>query len=186
VCQAVRAPGSKVTLAHETRAGAAAVFSGSSRTTPVKYSAGPFWDGWVPARFSSIVFSEIDAYTLSHLAAVLPFSRLLARLRILSAMAIGSMVPDFGYLLPIHPLRVETHSAVSLFTFSLPLGLLTYWIFQRWMKTPLFAVLPDSVYLRWRPFLAPAALNNPRQWLRGCGRRAGGCGDSSCLGRLYP
>jgi hypothetical protein len=108
-------------------------------------------------------------YTLSHLAAVLPFSRLLARLRILSAMAIGSMVPDFGYLLPIHPLRVETHSAVSLFTFSLPLGLLTYWIFQRWMKTPLFAVLPDSVYLRWRPFLAPAALNNPRQWLVAAG-----------------
>jgi hypothetical protein len=61
-------------------------------------------------------------YTLSHVAAVLPLALLLARLRILSAMVIGSMVPDFGYILPIHPLRAVTHSAVSLVTFSLPLG----------------------------------------------------------------
>jgi hypothetical protein len=108
-------------------------------------------------------------YTLSHIAAVLPFSRLLARLRILSAMVIGSMVPDFGYLLPIHPAREQTHSAVSLLTFSVPLGLLSYWIFQRWIKTPLFTLLPDSTYLRWRPFAAPAALNNPRQWLLAAG-----------------
>ncbi|HEY6458411.1 MAG TPA: DUF4184 family protein [Steroidobacteraceae bacterium] len=108
-------------------------------------------------------------YTLSHVAAVLPFSRLLARLRILSAVVIGSMVPDFGYLLPIHPPRATTHSAVSLVTFSLPLGLLSYWIFQRWMKVPLLNLLSDSAYLRWRPFSAPAALSNPRQWLLAAG-----------------
>jgi Domain of unknown function (DUF4184) len=108
-------------------------------------------------------------YTLSHVAAVLPFSRLLARLRILSATVIGSMVPDFGYLLPIHPPRVVTHSAVSLLTFSLPLGLLSYWIFQCWIKVPLFNLLPDPAYLRWRPFAAPAALNNPRQWFLAVG-----------------
>lgn len=108
-------------------------------------------------------------YTLSHVAAVLPFSRLLARLRILSAMVIGSMVPDFGYLLPIHPLRPATHSAVSLVTFSLPVGLLSYWIFQRWLKLPLFNLLPDQAYLRWRPFSAPAALNSARQWLLAAG-----------------
>ena len=108
-------------------------------------------------------------YTLSHIAAVLPFSRLLARLRILSAMVIGSMVPDFGYFLPIHPSRVVTHSAVSLLTFSLPVGLTSYWIFQRWMKLPLFNLLPDAAYLRWRPFSAPAALRNPRQWLVAAG-----------------
>lgn len=108
-------------------------------------------------------------YTLSHVAAVLPFSRLLARLRILSAMVIGSMVPDFGYFLPIHPPRVVTHSAVSLLTFSLPLGLLSYWIFQRWLKVPLFNLLPDPAYLRWRPFAVPAALSDPRQWLLAAG-----------------
>jgi hypothetical protein len=36
VCQALRAPGSKVTLAQETRAGGGGAFSGSIRTTPVK------------------------------------------------------------------------------------------------------------------------------------------------------
>ena len=108
-------------------------------------------------------------YTLSHVAAVLPLARLLARLRILSAMVVGSMVPDFGYILPIHPLRTATHSAVSLVTFSLPLGLLSYWLFQRWMKVPLFNLLPDPAYLRWRPFAAPAESNSPRQWLLAAG-----------------
>jgi Domain of unknown function (DUF4184) len=108
-------------------------------------------------------------YTLSHIAAVLPFSRQLARLRILSAVVIGSMVPDFGHLLPIYPPRVLTHSAVSLLTFSLPVGLLSYWIFQRRMKVPLFNILPDPAYLRWRQFAAPAVLNNARQWLLAAG-----------------
>ena len=36
VCQAVRAPGSKVTFAAATRAGSGGLISGSSRTLPVK------------------------------------------------------------------------------------------------------------------------------------------------------
>jgi Domain of unknown function (DUF4184) len=82
---------------------------------------------------------------------------------------IGSMVPDFGYILPIHPLRAVTHSAVSLVTFSLPLGLLAYWLFQRWMKVPLLNLLPDQAYLRWRPFAAPAVASSPRQWFLAAG-----------------
>ncbi len=113
-------------------------------------------------------------YTLSHAAAVLPFSRWLARLRILSATVIGSMVPDFGYFMPAYPPRVLTHSALSLLTFSLPFGLLIYWIFQRVMKTPLINLLPDAAYLRWRPFAAPAVLSSPLQWLlAACGVLAG-------------
>src|ERR1700761_3704411 len=41
VCQAVRAPGSNVTIAPRTRAGSGASNSGSMRTVPVKYSADP-------------------------------------------------------------------------------------------------------------------------------------------------
>ena len=41
VCQAVRAPGSKVTCAPTARAGSGAVKSGSTRTVPVNQSAGP-------------------------------------------------------------------------------------------------------------------------------------------------
>jgi hypothetical protein len=44
-------------------------------------------------------------------------------------------------------------------------GLLSYWIFQRLMKSPLVSVLPDGAYRRWRPYSAPASWNSPRQWL---------------------
>src|SRR5580658_7810910 len=109
-------------------------------------------------------------YTISHVAVVVPFARLLARLRVLSAVVIGSMVPDFRYLLPDHPSRVETHSAVALVTFCLPVGMLTYWFFQRVMKTPLLSVLPDQAYMRWEPYAAPASLASLWQWvLAACG-----------------
>jgi len=48
VCQAVRAPGSKVTLAPLTRAGFVRSNSGSIRTVQVNQSFGPFADGWEP------------------------------------------------------------------------------------------------------------------------------------------
>jgi hypothetical protein len=104
-------------------------------------------------------------YTLSHVAAVVPFSRLLARFRMLSAVVIGSMVPDFGYLLPKYPPRFETHSAIALVTFCLPMGMLLYWVFQWLMKTPLLSVLPDQAYARWQPYAAPASMASLRQWV---------------------
>src|SRR5215472_18355833 len=55
VCQAVRAPGSNVTLAPRTRAGSGAWNSGSMRTAPVKESGGPLPDGCEPLRLISIV-----------------------------------------------------------------------------------------------------------------------------------
>jgi hypothetical protein len=104
-------------------------------------------------------------YTISHVAVVVPISRLLARMRVLSAVVIGSMVPDFGYLMPIRLARFETHSLRALATFCLPVGIVSYWIFQRLMKTPLVSVLPDQTYMRWRPYSAPASWGSPRQWL---------------------
>src|SRR3954463_7924272 len=54
VCQAVRAPGSNVTLAPPTRAGLGAWNSGSMRTVPETQSAGPLPDGWEPLRLISM------------------------------------------------------------------------------------------------------------------------------------
>src|SRR3954469_14045329 len=50
VCQAERAPGSKVTCPPDTRDGAVAGNIGSPRTAPVKSSADPLADGCEPAR----------------------------------------------------------------------------------------------------------------------------------------
>ena len=68
-------------------------------------------------------------FTISHAAAVLPFSRLLARWQLLSAVVIGAMVPDFGLFFPWRMPRFETHSAAALFTFCLSVGMAIYWVF---------------------------------------------------------
>src|SRR5438477_6201382 len=69
VCHAVRAPGSKVTLAPTARAGAPAANRGSMRTVPVKYSAGPLPEGCEP--FLLISISKLLRY-LTRAAAIVP------------------------------------------------------------------------------------------------------------------
>jgi hypothetical protein len=109
-------------------------------------------------------------FTLSHPAAVLPFARLLARWSILSAVVIGSMVPDFGRFLPWQPARFETHSADALLTFCLPVGLATYWLFQWLIKRPLIELLPPGAYARWRDSIPPAQVSSLKQWaIAACG-----------------
>ena len=104
-------------------------------------------------------------FTISHAAVVLPFSRLLARWRLLSAVVIGAMVPDFGFLFHWRISRFETHSAWGLFTFCLPVGVATYWVFQYFIKAPVLEVLPEGAYARWRQFSSPAQFASVRQWI---------------------
>jgi hypothetical protein len=104
-------------------------------------------------------------FTISHAAAVLPFSRLLARWRLLSAALIGAMVPDFGLFLPWRPTRLETHSIVGLLSFCLPVGLAAYWLFQYLIKTPILELLPEGAYARWRPYASTARIFSVRQWV---------------------
>jgi hypothetical protein len=109
-------------------------------------------------------------FTISHAAVVLPFTRPLARWRVLSATIIGSMVPDFGLLMPWRPGRLETHSAISLLTFCLPVGLATFWVFQQLIKRPVMEVLPDAAYARWRGLAGPADIGSFLQWsIAACG-----------------
>jgi hypothetical protein len=113
-------------------------------------------------------------FTISHAAVVLPFARLLARRQLLSAVVTGAMVPDFGLFFPWRMHRFETHSAMALLTFCLPVGMATYWLFQYLIKRPLIEVLPDGAYARWRPFSAVADFTSIRQWiLAACGILAG-------------
>ena len=70
--------------------------------------------------------------------------------------------------------RVETHSFAALITFCLPVGLITYWVFQLLIKTPVLQVLPEGPYARWRPFAAEANMRSWRQWLLAAGGVLGG------------
>ncbi len=104
-------------------------------------------------------------FTLSHAAVVLPFSRPLARWRLLSAALVGSMIPDSRYFLPWRTQHFETHSAASLITYSLPAGLMVYWLFQYLVKVPMIEMLPEGAYARWAPYESPASIRVLRQWL---------------------
>jgi hypothetical protein len=108
-------------------------------------------------------------FTISHAAAVLPFTRPLARWRLLSAAVIGSMVPDFGWFLPWRPARFETHSVDALLTFCLPVGLASYWLFQLLVRTPIMELLPPGAYARWRWLETPADYRSAKQWIWAAG-----------------
>src|SRR5258707_2092213 len=100
-------------------------------------------------------------FTISHAAVVLPFSRLLARWRLLSAVIVGAMVPDFGLFFPWRMHRVESHSAGALFAFCLPVGMATYWLFLYLIKAPGLGVLPDSAYAPPPPDSSAATVVSP-------------------------
>lgn len=89
-------------------------------------------------------------FTVSHVAAVLPAYRLLSRARLFSAAVIGSMVPDFGLLLPGFIPRGETHSIGALWTFSLPVGMVAFALTVLLIAPALTEVLPDRAYARLR------------------------------------
>src|SRR4029077_18186566 len=69
VCQAVRAPGSNVTMAPVTRAGSLPLNGESMRTLPVNQSAGPWADGWEPilVMFISFVAHDLSDAIISYL-----------------------------------------------------------------------------------------------------------------------
>ena len=61
-------------------------------------------------------------FTVSHAAAVLPIDRWTRHTLPLTALMIGSMAPDFGYVFSYELSRPITHSFLGLFTFSLPVS----------------------------------------------------------------
>lgn len=87
-------------------------------------------------------------FTVSHVAAVLPFHRPLRRLGLISAAAIGAMAPDLDLILPIRLTRAQTHGHWALLTFCLPVGLAAWTLFQALIKPALVEVAPDGVYAR--------------------------------------
>jgi hypothetical protein len=84
-------------------------------------------------------------FTFAHPAAVLPLRKYLGRFGVLSALVIGSMSPDFVYFAPVGIHGSASHSIPGLFWFCIPIGLLIYLAFHRWLKQPLVSLLPHSV-----------------------------------------
>lgn len=79
-------------------------------------------------------------FTLSHVAAVVPFRRVLP----FSALVVGSMVPDLPYFVPRLVNNHFAHGTRGFFIFCLPAGLIALWAFHRFFREPLSALLPIS------------------------------------------
>ena len=80
-------------------------------------------------------------FTLSHPAAAIPFTR---KGLILSALIIGSMMPDAPYFFFKQQYRAVSHSVTGAFFFCLPAGMIALWIFHRVLKLPSLALLPEN------------------------------------------
>jgi len=87
-------------------------------------------------------------FTPAHIAAVLPFRR--SRL-VWSALVVGAMAPDFEYFLRMSPQDRYGHTFPGVFLFTLPLGLLTLWIFHAYVKTQFVELMPDAMSRRLAP-----------------------------------
>ena len=86
-------------------------------------------------------------FTVSHAAAVLPFRRLKL---VWSAFIIGSMAPDFPYILGSVEYRDIGHVFPGILEFTIPASLLALWIFHRILKRPVIGLLPAGMQLRLR------------------------------------
>jgi hypothetical protein len=106
-------------------------------------------------------------FTVSHIAAVIPGYRWFSRAHVFSAAVIGSMVPDFAWLLPsdVGPARWETHSKLGLFTFCLPVGLVAYFLTQWLIRPAVTEVLPDRAFARLQRAQPSASLTQIPSWL---------------------
>jgi hypothetical protein len=82
-------------------------------------------------------------FTFSHPAAVLPIHSRLRSWIPLSALVIGSLVPDAAYYLPMpEHFRQNSHTLLGTFTSSLPVGIVLWLIFY-WLAAPAAFLLPS-------------------------------------------
>jgi hypothetical protein len=95
-------------------------------------------------------------FTASHVIAAVPLRRLLDRRAVVSALVIGTIVPDFRHFVPVIPghAHLPTHFVSALLWFALPVGLVTYFVFERLLRAPAVALLPVFVRQRLGPRLA--------------------------------
>lgn len=87
-------------------------------------------------------------FTFAHPAAVIPIYRRAGRAAVLSALIVGSMVPDFDYIVPLGLGRGFTHSLPGLLLYCLPMGMAIYLAYHVLIKAVVVSLLPRQIRLR--------------------------------------
>jgi uncharacterized protein DUF4184 len=84
-------------------------------------------------------------FTVSHAAAVLPFRKLGL---VWSAFIIGSMAPDFPYIIGNVQYRGFGHRFPGIIWFTIPAALFALWMFHNIIKRPIVGMMPVGVQVR--------------------------------------
>lgn len=100
-------------------------------------------------------------FTVSHAAAVLPLHRWARHHLPLTALMVGSMSPDFGYIFSYEASRALTHSIRGLFVFSLPVGLVVWLFYVAVLEKASITLLSDRWHTR---FAHTAAITLSLVW----------------------
>lgn len=82
--------------------------------------------------------------TPAHAAAAPLLRRLTGGRVALSAIVVGTMAPDFEYLVRLNTHRTIGHTVAGLFLLCLPSSLAVLLVWHRWLKRPLAALLPPG------------------------------------------
>lgn len=101
-------------------------------------------------------------FTVSHAAAVLPFRKLNL---IWSAFIVGSMAPDFPYIIGNVHYRELGHRFPGIIEFTIPASLAALWLFHNIIKRPIIELLPAGVQERLRGQRAEFNFGPPARFL---------------------
>jgi hypothetical protein len=101
-------------------------------------------------------------FTVSHAAAVLPFRKLNL---IWSAFIIGTMAPDFPYVVGTTEYRDFGHVMPGLLLFTVPASLVALWMFHNVLKRPVIGLMPAGIQLRLRDEMTAFSFGGPKRFL---------------------
>lgn len=87
-------------------------------------------------------------FTVSHIAGIIPFTWM--RLPV-GALVIGSMVPDLPIYLKMPGIYHLFHSPLGVFTVDLAAALLLSFLWIKFWRTPIFALIPRNILKDWPP-----------------------------------
>ena len=87
-------------------------------------------------------------FTFAHPAIIIPFKSIKRNEISMSALAIGSMTPDFEYFLRMQLTGRYSHTVEGMFVMDIPIAIVLYLIFHLLVKSPLIRNCPRYFQLR--------------------------------------
>lgn len=104
-------------------------------------------------------------FSFAHPLAVVPLARTALPF---SALVVGSMSPDFHYLIHLSQSSHSTHTLGALFSFCLPASLIVLTLWHWLFKRPLLELLPDRHQQALRPISSHFTFGPPKRFLMIC------------------